>query len=121
MSEEIIKLKAISKHYEMAGEKFFALDSVDLRICENEYVAITGPSGSGKSTLMNIIGCLDSSSSGDYWLDGQNTANQKEDFLARVRNQSIGFIFQSFNLLPRTSVLNNVIQPLVYRLMTQKE
>ncbi|WJG11195.1 ABC transporter ATP-binding protein [Aliiglaciecola sp. LCG003] len=121
MKQSIIKLNSISKQYQMADEIFYALREIDLSINENEYVAITGPSGSGKSTLMNILGCLDSSSNGSYWLDGVNTANQNETFLAQVRNRSIGFIFQSFNLLPRTSVLNNVIQPLIYRLMPQEE
>ncbi|CAM4179669.1 ABC transporter ATP-binding protein [Pseudoalteromonas byunsanensis] len=121
MSLPIIQLNNAYKRYMMADEEFCALNNVSLSIKKNEYVAITGPSGSGKSTLMNILGCLDTLSSGEYILDNQNTANMKEDSLAKVRNQSIGFIFQSFNLLPKSSVLNNVIQPLVYRTMSGAE
>ncbi|ALQ07168.1 ABC transporter ATP-binding protein [Pseudoalteromonas fuliginea] len=121
MSSPIIQLNKAYKRYMMAEEEFCALNNVNLSIEKNEYVAITGPSGSGKSTLMNILGCLDTLSAGEYILDNQNTANQKEDVLAKVRNHSIGFIFQSFNLLPKSSVVNNVIQPLVYRTMSSAE
>lgn len=120
MSDPVIKLTQIRKQYPMAGDVFLALKNIDLEIHANEYVAITGPSGSGKSTLMNIIGCLDAATSGEYMLDGENVANQDEAYLAEIRNKSVGFIFQSFNLLPRASVLNNVMQPLIYRLMPSK-
>lgn len=118
MSESVISLAGISKFYPMADETFYALKNIDLNINANEYVAITGPSGSGKSTLMNILGCLDPACSGEYRLDGHNVASHSEAHLAQVRNQAVGFIFQSFNLLPRASVLTNVMQPLVYRLMS---
>jgi putative ABC transport system ATP-binding protein len=117
MSKPVIQLSNISKSYLMADETFYALKNVDLKINANEYVAITGPSGSGKSTLMNILGCLDPATSGEFWLDDKNVASHSEAYLAQVRNQAVGFIFQSFNLLPRASVLTNVMQPLVYRLM----
>ncbi len=117
-NEPVISLSNITKHYPMADETFYALQNVNLTINANEYVAITGPSGSGKSTLMNILGCLDPASSGEYRLDDQNVASHSEAYLATLRNQAVGFIFQSFNLLPRASVLTNVMQPLVYRLMS---
>lgn len=117
----VIQLNDVCKKYSVADSIFDALKKVNLVINENEYVAITGPSGSGKSTLMNIIGCLDTATSGEVWLDGKNIANQDEAYLAEVRNQTIGFIFQSFNLLPRVSVLANVMQPLVYRIMPNSE
>lgn len=116
-NQPVIELKNICKQYPMADEVFDALKHINLKIDANEYVAITGPSGSGKSTLMNIIGCLDPASSGEFWLDGKNIANQDEAYLAEIRNQAVGFIFQSFNLLPKASVLTNVMQPLIYRLM----
>lgn len=117
MSEPVITLNNIGKSYPMAGETFEALKNVNLTVNPNEYVAITGPSGSGKSTLMNILGCLDLPSTGEFWLNGQDVAKHNETMLAKVRNQSVGFIFQSFNLLPRASVLQNVMQPLVFRFM----
>ncbi|MGB0836396.1 MAG: ABC transporter ATP-binding protein [Psychrobium sp.] len=120
-NEAVIAIKGVSKSYHMADEAFYALRDVDLSIYKNEYVAITGPSGSGKSTLMNILGCLDNPSDGEYWLDHQNVASQSEAELAEIRNYGVGFIFQSFNLLPRASVLQNVMQPLIYRMMPNSE
>lgn len=117
----VISLQQISKYYQMAGERFFALRDLSLTIEKNEYVAIIGPSGSGKSTLMNILGCLDTPSEGTYQLASQNVANLSEAQLATMRNQQVGFIFQSFNLLPRASVLANVMQPLVYRFINKSQ
>ncbi|MFC4158101.1 ABC transporter ATP-binding protein [Chitinimonas lacunae] len=111
----MIELHAVSKRYRMGETEFLALDSVDLTIGRNEYVALLGPSGSGKSTLMNLLGCLDSPTSGRYLLNGRDVSTMNDDELARVRNREIGFVFQSFHLLPRMSVLDNVAQPLVYR------
>lgn len=117
----VIELEQVSKYYTMAEERFYALSDLSLTIVENEYVAIIGPSGSGKSTLMNILGCLDTPSAGHYRLAGQDVVNLSEAQLATLRNQAVGFIFQSFNLLPRATALANVMQPLVYRLMSNKE
>src|SRR5256714_14904230 len=98
----------------MGGEVVRALRGIDLAIARNEYVAIMGPSGSGKSTLMNIIGCLDTPNGGEYWLNGQMVSTMSDDALARVRNKEIGFVFQTFNLLPRATALHNVELPLIY-------
>lgn len=117
MNNTVIELVNIGKSYAIAGDMFQALNRLSLTIKKNEYVAITGPSGSGKSTLMNILGCLDSVSSGKYLLDQCDISSQSEAYLAQVRNKSVGFIFQSFNLLPRACVLANVMQPLIYRMM----
>ncbi len=111
----MISLTNIVKRYKMGEEEFKALDGVDLNIQRNEYVALIGPSGSGKSTLMNLLGCLDTPSEGKYVLNGRDTSTMDDNDLAKVRNQEIGFIFQSFHLLPRMTVLQNVMQPLVYR------
>jgi putative ABC transport system ATP-binding protein len=111
----MIELSAIVKRYQMGEEEILALNGVDLHIGRNEYVALIGASGSGKSTLMNLIGCLDSPSEGRYVLNGRDTSTMNDNELARVRNQEIGFVFQSFHLLPRMTVLQNVMQPLVYR------
>lgn len=111
----MISLTNIVKRYKMGEDEFKALDGVDLSIERNEYVALIGPSGSGKSTLMNLLGCLDTPSEGKYVLNGRDTSTMDDNELAKVRNQEIGFIFQSFHLLPRMTVLQNVMQPLVYR------
>jgi putative ABC transport system ATP-binding protein len=111
----MIRLSGIVKRYIMGEEELMALAGVDLHIGRNEYVALIGPSGSGKSTLMNLIGCLDTPSEGTYVLNGRDTSAMTDNELAQVRNQEIGFVFQSFHLLPRLTVLENVMQPLVYR------
>lgn len=110
----IIRLEGITKEYPMGDETVRALQGVDLTIGSNELVAIMGPSGSGKSTLMNILGCLDVPSAGRYWLDGRDVAGLSQSELARVRGQRIGFVFQTFELLPRQTALRNVELPLTY-------
>ena len=110
----VIVTRGLTREYDMGGEIVRALRGVDIAIRKNEYVAIMGPSGSGKSTLMNIIGCLDTPNAGEYWLNGQLVSRMKDDELARVRNKEIGFVFQTFNLLPRATALHNVELPLVY-------
>jgi len=117
----VIQLKHINKQYKMGEQIFKALDDVNVEIAENEYVAIIGPSGSGKSTLMNLLGCLDTPTSGDYYLKDKLVKSMTETELAHQRNESVGFIFQSFNLLPRASALENVMQPLVYRFIAAKQ
>ncbi|MDG0968403.1 MAG: ABC transporter ATP-binding protein [Porticoccaceae bacterium] len=113
--QTIIELKGIAKQYVMGSESFYALDHIDLDIYLNDYIAIVGSSGSGKSTLMNLLGCLDYPTNGEYKLKGTDVATLDENHLAGIRNQEIGFIFQNFNLLPRASALQNVMQPLIYR------
>ena len=117
----MIRLTGIVKRYLMGEEELMALAGVDLHIGRNEYVALIGPSGSGKSTLMNLIGCLDTPSAGTYVLNGRDTSTMNDNELAQVRNQEIGFVFQSFHLLPRLTVLENVMQPLVYRGMPRAD
>jgi len=117
----LIDLKDTYKIYQMGSTQINALDGLDCTIDKGEYVALMGPSGSGKSTLMNVIGCLDSPSSGIYLLNGTNVSTMTDDDLATVRNVEIGFVFQSFNLLPRTSALENVALPLVYAGVAKKE
>lgn len=112
--QSIIRLSEIAKSYKIGTEVIHALRSVTLDIYKNEYVALMGPSGSGKSTLMNVLGCLDSPSSGEYVLNNKSVAKMPDDELAEVRNKEIGFVFQSFNLLPRSTALDNVMLPLVY-------
>lgn len=118
--EEVITIKDIKKIYFVGDQYVHALAGVDLTIYKNDYVAIMGPSGSGKSTLMNILGCLDSPSSGDYILNGTNVSHMEEDELAEVRCKEIGFIFQTFNLLPRLNAQENVALPLIYRGVSKK-
>ena len=112
--EAIIKIKGIKKIYQVGNQEVRALNGVDLTIYKNEYVAIMGPSGSGKSTLMNLLGCLDKPTSGTYILNDTDVSKMRDDQLAEVRNKEIGFVFQSFNLLPRYDALNNVALPLIY-------
>lgn len=119
--EPVIAIRDLKKVYDLGATQVVALAGVDLDIHENEYVAIMGPSGSGKSTLMNMIGCLDTPTSGQYHLAGEAVADMDDDELARIRNQEIGFIFQSFNLLPRTTILRNVELPLVYSGLSKEE
>ncbi|MEO6066351.1 MAG: ABC transporter ATP-binding protein [Gemmatimonadota bacterium] len=114
MSDAIIRVSGLERSYVMGTETVHALRGVDLQIRRNEYVAIMGPSGSGKSTLMNLMGCLDTPTAGEYWLNGQEVSRMTDDALARVRNKEIGFVFQTFNLLPRATALQNVELPLVY-------
>lgn len=111
----LIELKDIVKHYVMGQETVRALDGISLTIAANEYVAFTGSSGSGKSTMMNILGALDKPSIGSYLLNNRDVSQLNQDELADIRNREVGFIFQSFNLLPRLSALGNVMQPLIYR------
>lgn len=110
----LISIKSLNKTYIMGAEKVEALKDVSLEIEKNEYVALMGPSGSGKSTLMNLLGCLDSPTSGEYWLNGIEVSTMDDGELAEVRNKQIGFVFQTFNLLPRLTALENVALPLVY-------
>ena len=117
----VIVTRGLKREYDMGGEIVRALRGVDLAIRRNEYVAIMGPSGSGKSTLMNLIGCLDTPDGGEYWLNGSEASKMKDDELARVRNKEIGFVFQTFNLLPRATALANVELPLVYAGTSGKE
>ncbi len=117
----VIQLRDVYRTYEMGDQVLNALDGVDVDISRNEYVAIVGASGSGKSTMMNIIGCLDRVSKGNYLLNGTNVGDMSEAELAKARNREIGFVFQSFNLLSRASALKNVMQPLVYRRIPRAE
>ena len=114
MSEVMIRTEGLVKDYVLGAETVHAVRSVDLEIRAAEFVAVMGPSGSGKSTLMNMIGCLDTPTAGEYWLNGQPVSELSEDQLARVRNKEIGFVFQTFNLLPRATALHNVELPLIY-------
>lgn len=121
MTDAIIRTIGLKREYTMGSEVVRALRGVDLEIQRNEYVAIMGPSGSGKSTMMNLIGCLDTPTAGQYWLNGQEVSKMTDDELARVRNKEIGFVFQTFNLLPRATALHNVELPLVYSGIPSRE
>src|SRR5438046_4078478 len=112
--DKLISMRNLWKTYDMGAEKVHALHGVSFEVKRGEYLAITGPSGSGKSTLMNLIGCLDTPSQGEYWLNGKNVAEMDDDDLARIRNQEVGFVFQTFNLLARATALHNVELPLIY-------
>jgi putative ABC transport system ATP-binding protein len=111
----LIELTEITKYYEMGNQVVKALDGINVSIDKNEYVAFIGSSGSGKSTMLNILGCLDRPTGGQYYLNGNNVENLGQNHLSEIRNLEIGFIFQSFNLLPRATALGNVMQPLIYR------
>ncbi len=121
MTAPLIEVKDLAKIYQIGTQEVHALRSVDLEIRKNEFVALMGPSGSGKSTLMNILGCLDSPSRGIYRLNGQDVSGMGDDELADVRNREIGFVFQTFNLLPRYTALENVALPLIYKGMPKAE
>ena len=121
MSEPVIRIRDLTRDYAMGTETVRALRGVSLDIHPNEYVAIMGPSGSGKSTLMNLIGCLDTPTAGEYWLNGQEVSRLSDNALAAVRNREIGFVFQTFNLLARATALHNVELPLVYGGVTAAE
>jgi putative ABC transport system ATP-binding protein len=110
----VILTHKLTRDYDMGGEVVRALRGVDVQIRRNEFVAVMGPSGSGKSTLMNLVGCLDTPTAGEYWLNGQKVSDLSDDALARIRNKEIGFVFQTFNLLPRANALHNVELPLIY-------
>ncbi len=112
--EEIIKLREIKRDFPLGSQVVKVLKGIDLGVMPNEYVALMGPSGSGKSTLMNLLGCLDTPTSGEYWLNGKDVSQMTDNDLAEVRNTEIGFVFQTFNLLPRSTALENVALPLVY-------
>ncbi|HWP38599.1 MAG TPA: ABC transporter ATP-binding protein [Gemmatimonadales bacterium] len=117
----IILTHKLTRDYELGAEVVHALRGVDLQIRRNEFTAIMGPSGSGKSTLMNLLGCLDTPTSGEYWLNHQKVSELNDDELARIRNKEIGFVFQTFNLLPRATALHNVELPLIYAGVAAKE
>jgi putative ABC transport system ATP-binding protein len=119
--DAVIVTRNLQRDYDMGGEVVRALRGVDVTIRKNEFVAVMGPSGSGKSTLMNLIGCLDSPTGGEYWLNGHRVSELGDDALARIRNKEIGFVFQTFNLLPRATALHNVELPLVYAGLGSKE
>ena len=121
VDDPVIRLEKLNRRYRMGAENIDALGSVDLTVNRGDYLAIMGPSGSGKSTLMNIIGCLDTPTGGAYWLNGKSVSAMNEKQLARVRNTEIGFVFQTFNLLPRTTALANVEVPLIYAGMKRRE
>jgi putative ABC transport system ATP-binding protein len=121
MDESIIDLKGIKKYFKVGTQTVKALQGIDLQVKRNEYVAIMGASGSGKSTLMNILGCLDTPTEGTYFLNGQDVSRMSDNELAGIRNKEIGFIFQTFNLLPRATALDNVILPMIYAGKNKKE
>lgn len=114
MTHTLIKIKNITRDFILGNEIVYVLKGIDLEIKKGEYVALMGPSGSGKSTLMNLLGCLDTPTSGTYVLNGKHVSEMKDDELAEIRNKEIGFVFQTFNLLPRTTALDNVALPMIY-------
>ncbi len=114
MQQEVIRLADITRHFKVGTEIVRALRGISLTIYKNEFVALMGPSGSGKSTLMNLLGCLDTPTSGEYFLNGQDVSKLDDNNLAEIRNKEIGFVFQTFNLLPRSTALENVMLPLIY-------
>jgi putative ABC transport system ATP-binding protein len=114
MKNPLIKITNIKRDFVLGNEIVYVLKGIDLEINKGEYVALMGPSGSGKSTLMNLLGCLDTPTSGTYILNGKNVSHMKDDELAEIRNKEIGFVFQTFNLLPRTTALDNVALPMIY-------
>ncbi|WP_026714256.1 ABC transporter ATP-binding protein [Flavobacterium daejeonense] len=114
MSKPLIKISNIKRNFELGDETVYVLKGINLEIHKGEYVALMGPSGSGKSTLMNLLGCLDTPTSGTYILNGKDVSQMKDDELAEIRNKEIGFVFQTFNLLPRTTALDNVALPMIY-------
>jgi putative ABC transport system ATP-binding protein len=117
----VILTHNLKREYQMGAEVVHALRGVDIQIKKNEFVAVMGPSGSGKSTLMNLIGCLDTPTGGEYWLNSQKVSDLSDDELARIRNKEIGFVFQTFNLLPRADALHNVELPLIYAGISAKD
>lgn len=119
--ENIIELKKIVRNFPLGNQVVKVLKGIDLEIKRNEYTALMGPSGSGKSTLMNLLGCLDTPTSGEYWLNGQNVSQLVDNELAEIRNREIGFVFQTFNLLPRSTALENVMLPLIYAGFSSKD
>jgi putative ABC transport system ATP-binding protein len=121
MSKEILAMRDIVKVYQMGEEEQMILKHINFSVCENEFVSILGPSGSGKSTMMNIIGCLDIQTSGEYYLSGNNVSELDETELARIRNKEIGFVFQQFQLLPRLNAIENVELPLIYSKVPKSE
>lgn len=120
-SDAVIRLEGVQRVYHMGGEVIYALRSLDLKIAPNEYTAVMGASGSGKSTMMNVIGCLDSPTAGNFWLNGRLVSAMNDRQLAAARNRDIGFIFQTFNLLARMNALHNVEMPLIYAGVKRKE
>lgn len=114
MSNPLIKITNIKRNFALGNETVYVLKGIDLEIQKGEYVALMGPSGSGKSTLMNLLGCLDTPTSGTYILNGKDVSQMQDDELAEIRNKEIGFVFQTFNLLPRTTALDNVALPMIY-------
>ncbi len=114
MANPLIKIRDIKRDFVLGNETVYVLKGIDLEINKGEYVALMGPSGSGKSTLMNLLGCLDTPTSGTYILNGKDVSQMKDDELAEIRNKEIGFVFQTFNLLPRTTALDNVALPMIY-------
>jgi len=121
VNDLIIRTEGLKKDYVLGAETVHAVRGVDIEITRGEFVAVMGPSGSGKSTLMNLIGCLDTPTAGDYWLNGTSVKKLSDDELARVRNREIGFVFQTFNLLPRATSLHNVELPLIYAGIKSRE